>query len=115
MIFGRHLVAHVPIDLPATADWETWIVVHVDTLFLSYGVCARYITDVVVEVKVLDVPGILSRDHFHAVLAIALFVEVIAIEFAFEMCANVLQLEVLINSDETPMTHVNSLAGSGQD
>lgn len=111
VILCRHLVAHVPVSFPATADRVARKVVHVDILFLSYSVSARNVAYVVMKVKVLDVPGVLGGDHLHAILAVALLVEVDTIEFALEMSADVLQLEVLVHPDEAPMAHMHSLAG----
>ena len=115
MILGWHLVAHVPVNLPAATDWKTWIVIYVDILFFSDRVSARYVADIVVEVEVLDVPGVLGRDHLHAVLSVALLVEINAVELALKVSTDILQLEVLVHPDETPMAHVNRFASPSQD
>ena len=111
VVLCRHLVAHVPVSFPAATDRVARIVVHVDVLFLSYSVSTRNIADVVMIVKILDVPGVLGGYHLHTIPAVAFLVEVDAIEFAFEMSADVFQLEVLVHSDEAPMAHMHRLAG----
>ena len=65
------------------------------------------------EVKVLDVPGILRSDHFHTILTVAFLMEVDSVEFALELSADIFEEEVLIDSNETPMAHMDRLGGLG--
>ena len=63
------------------------------------------------KVEALDVPRVLSSYHLHAVLPIALLMEVNSVEFTLELRPNVLQLKVLIHCNEAPMTHLHSFGG----
>ena len=89
MVLSRHHITHFPINLPSATDRVPWIVVHADVLFLSYRISRTYVADEIVEVQVLDVPGILGGELAQAVLAISLLREIIPIELAFQLGTNV--------------------------
>lgn len=61
------------------------------------------------EVEILNVPRVLRRDLLHAVLSVALVVEVDSAEFSLQFGANVFQGEIFVDSEETPMRDVDGL------
>ena len=103
MVLGGHLVPRVPVDFPATTDREARIELHIDVLVAPDRVRRRHISDVVVEVQVLDVPRVLRSDLLQTILAVAALVEVDSAELALELRSDVLHGEVLVYADEAPV------------
>jgi len=82
VVLRRHFVALVPVDLPTAADWEARLVESVDKLLIAERVGGRYVANEVVEVEILNVPGVLRGDLSHAVLSVFSLIQVDSAEFA---------------------------------
>lgn len=109
MVLSGHLIAQIPVDFPATADRVSWIIVNINSLFLSYRISATDIADEVIEVQVLYVPGVLCRELSQAILAIAFAGEIKTVEFALESSSDIFKREIFIYSDESPVRDMHCL------
>ena len=109
MVFRRHFVALVPVCLPPTTDGEARRVGHLDVLFFTDCVRGRDVSDIVMEIEVLNVPRELGTDSSHAVSCLVALSKVDPAELAIEQSSNILNREVLVNTDKAPVRDVHCL------
>ena len=116
MVLSGHIVALVPVNFPATADWEPWLVVKRDLagLFVPEGMGRRDVANIVMKVHTMDVWRVLRRDLLETVVSFAQVVKVDSAELALELRTNILKGEMLIDGDVSPVRHRDGLAGFGE-
>lgn len=70
MEFGWHVVTLVPIGLPLSEDWESWLKVEIDVFIFSSGMRSTDVTNIIIVVKAVDVLGQKSTHGVDGVLTV---------------------------------------------
>ena len=55
MEFGWHVVTLVPVGLPLSEDWESWLEMEVDILVFSSSMGSTDVADVIIVVKATNI------------------------------------------------------------
>jgi len=82
---------------------------------LSQGICGRDVSDVIVEVHALNVPGVFGTDLLQTVVSLPVVFKVYPAELSLNFCADVVQGEVLVDHDVSPMRDSECLGSFCED
>jgi hypothetical protein len=111
---GWHAVTLIPVYLPATAHGVSRPEFKTNSCRGSLSVCCRYVSDVIANIHVLNVVGILGLNVSQTGFTTIIVVNIVATVLSFNFWTNIFYSKVFIDSNIAPMRNTDFASGLSQ-